>query len=107
MSPARNTAAWRTFRFSAAPTTISAPLSRDASTTSPRAAGPVRAQDPRTGAAQGSAWAAPPAGASPPAGARGAQGLPKPLQRYTSLSDEERANPPDDHPTPLGCAEVV
>src|SRR5256884_549070 len=66
MSPARNTAAWRTFRFSAAPTTISALLSRDASTTSPRAAGPVRTQDPRTGAAQGSAWAAPPAGTSPP-----------------------------------------
>src|SRR5437660_565484 len=53
MSPARKTAAWRTFKFSAAPTTISAPLSCDASTTSPRAAGPVRTHDAGAGVATG------------------------------------------------------
>src|SRR6266571_5284605 len=47
MSPARNVAAWRTFRFSAARTTISAPLEPEASTTSPAAAGPARTQERR------------------------------------------------------------
>src|SRR6266513_590659 len=62
MSPARNVAACRTLRFSKAPTTISAPLGPNTSTTSPGAAGPLRSQDPRTGAAHGSVWAAPPLG---------------------------------------------
>src|SRR5437588_2851078 len=64
MSPARNVAAWRTLRCSAAPSTISAPLSPAASTTSPAATGPVRTHDPRTGAAHGSPCAAPPAATS-------------------------------------------
>src|SRR5437016_10388168 len=73
ISPARNVAAWRTFRFSPAPTTISAPLSPDASTTSPAATGPIRTQDPRSGAAHGSPCAAPPAGTSAHASSTGAR----------------------------------
>src|SRR5256885_4415413 len=73
MSPARKVAAWRTFRFSPAPTTISAPPSPDASTTSPAATGPIRTQEPRTGAAHGSPCAAPPAGTSAHASSTGAR----------------------------------
>src|SRR6059058_1585461 len=93
ISPARKAAAWRTFRFSAAPTTISAPLPPDTSTMSPAAAGPVRTHDPRTGPAQGSLWATPPAGTSEPASASRPRYFPSRLIRSSSLSRAVRAIP--------------